>query len=78
MERFFQVVYNLIEEDCFFDENTETYETCIEAEAEDLFAELTHKTGMEAAIMKFENGELISYDYHGKRAYNLWVSEYEN
>ena len=78
MARFFQVVYNLVEEDCFFDENTETYETGIEAEAEKLFTELTHITGMEAAILEFEDNEMISYDYHGDRAYDLWVAEYES
>ena len=78
MTRFFQVVYNLVEDNEFYPENTETYETCIEAEAEELFAELTHEAGMEAAIMEFEDGEMISYDYHGKRAYDLWVAEYES
>jgi ketol-acid reductoisomerase len=78
MARFFQVVYNLVEENCFFDENTETYETCFEAEAVDLFGELIHKAGMEVAIMEFEGDEMISYDYHGDRAYDLWVAEYES
>ena len=78
MARFFQVVYNLVEEDCFFIENTETHETCIEEEAENLFAELSRDENMEAAILEFENNELISYDYHGERAYDLWIAEYES
>lgn len=78
MARFFQVVYNLVEGECFYIENTETHETCIEAEAENLFAELSRNENMEAAILEFENNELTSYDYHGKRAYNLWVAEYES
>lgn len=78
MARFFQVVYNLVEGDCFYIENTETHETYIEAKAENLFAELSRDENMEAAILEFENSELISYDYHGKRAYDLWIAEYEN
>ena len=78
MARFFQVVYNLVEEDCFYIENTEVHETGIEAEADDLFAELSQDENMEAVILEFEDNELISYDYHGKRAYDLWVAEYES
>ena len=78
MVKIFRVIYNQVENNEFYPENTEFYKTWDEAEAEDLFAELTHKAGMEAAILEFEDGEMISYDYHGERAYDLWVAKYES